>query len=176
MFSRICCWIDPFLYFVRIVFRKFRFFSKMWLPIWLCAILCASAILCAPTEWSQESLALHKSFNALWARLSVPFSSDALMSPPPFYRTNSVKWEADVGGARIPVGHALCPIFSLLCHSCISNTRHNQLLWHGLLFKKSAALRPSLYIVRTNLLILLMHCTIKCTCTVQCTLYNLFSS
>ncbi len=50
----------------------------------------------------------------------------------PFYRTNSVKWETDVGGARIPVGHALCPIFSLLCHSCISNTRHNQLLIHAL--------------------------------------------
>jgi hypothetical protein len=42
-----------------------------------------------------------------------------------FGRTNSVKWEADVGGARVPVGHALCPIFSLLCHSCISNTRQH---------------------------------------------------
>lgn len=42
------------------------------------------------------------------------------------FRTNSVKWEADVEGVWLPVGHAVCPIFSLLCHSCISNTRYTQ--------------------------------------------------
>jgi hypothetical protein len=39
----------PLYIFVRIVFQKFSFFKKILLPIWPCAILCARAILCAPT-------------------------------------------------------------------------------------------------------------------------------
>ena len=42
------------------------------------------------------------------------------------FRTNSVKWEKksdDESGLWKPIGHALCPLFSVLCHSCINNTR-----------------------------------------------------
>ena len=39
----------PFLSSVKIIFQKFRFFSQILLPIRLGAILCAHAILCAPT-------------------------------------------------------------------------------------------------------------------------------
>ena len=31
------------------------------------------------------------------------------------FRTNSVKWEARLGESWRPVGHALCPLFSVLC-------------------------------------------------------------
>ncbi|XP_023331997.1 protein msta [Eurytemora carolleeae] len=40
------------------------------------------------------------------------------------FRTNSVKWEDKVGLETRPVGHALCPVFSVLCHSCVNNTRY----------------------------------------------------
>jgi len=36
------------------------------------------------------------------------------------FRTNSVKWEEK----GVSIGHALCPVFSLLCHSCVNNTRY----------------------------------------------------
>ena len=39
----------PFLSSVKINFKKFRFFSQILSPIRLGAILCAHAILCAPT-------------------------------------------------------------------------------------------------------------------------------
>ena len=39
----------PFLSSVKIIFQKFRFFSQILSPIRLGAILCAHAILCAPT-------------------------------------------------------------------------------------------------------------------------------
>ncbi len=39
----------PFLSSVKIIFQKFRFFLQILSPIWLGAILCAHAILCAPT-------------------------------------------------------------------------------------------------------------------------------
>jgi hypothetical protein len=39
----------PFLSSVKIIFKKFWFFSKILSPIRLGAILCAHAILCAPT-------------------------------------------------------------------------------------------------------------------------------
>jgi len=44
------------------------------------------------------------------------------------FRTNSVKWEQRRGEAPAPtpVGHALCPLFSVLCHSCVNNTRYSQ--------------------------------------------------
>jgi hypothetical protein len=43
------------------------------------------------------------------------------------FRTNSVKWERErAGGGVEPVGHALLPIFSLLSHSCVNNTRYTQ--------------------------------------------------
>lgn len=42
------------------------------------------------------------------------------------FRTNSVKWEARLGETWRPVGHALCPLFSVLCHSCVNNTRYTQ--------------------------------------------------
>ena len=43
----------PFLSSVKIIFKKFWFFSKILSPIRLGAILCAHAILCAPTVHSQ---------------------------------------------------------------------------------------------------------------------------
>jgi hypothetical protein len=39
----------PFLSSVKIIFQKFSFFLQILSPIWLGAILCAHAILCAPT-------------------------------------------------------------------------------------------------------------------------------
>jgi len=43
------------------------------------------------------------------------------------FRTNSVKWEREKEeGGLIPVGHALLPVFSLLSHSCVNNTRYTQ--------------------------------------------------
>jgi hypothetical protein len=39
----------PFLSSVKIIFQKFRFFPQILSPIRLGAILCAHAILCAPT-------------------------------------------------------------------------------------------------------------------------------
>jgi hypothetical protein len=39
----------PFLPPVKVFFQKFSFFLQILSPIWLCAILCAHAILCAPT-------------------------------------------------------------------------------------------------------------------------------
>ena len=44
------------------------------------------------------------------------------------FRTNSVKWEKKFEDDQMwrPVGHALCPLFSVLCHSCINNTRYTQ--------------------------------------------------
>ena len=43
----------------------------------------------------------------------------------PIARTNSVSWSwvVEAGKPPRPVGHALCPLFSLLCHSCVNNTR-----------------------------------------------------
>ena len=42
------------------------------------------------------------------------------------FRTNSVKWEVKLDDSWRPVGHALCPLFSVLCHSCVNNTRYTQ--------------------------------------------------
>lgn len=42
------------------------------------------------------------------------------------FRTNSVKWEDKSKGVCHPIGHALCPIFSMMCHSCVNNTRYTQ--------------------------------------------------
>ena len=42
------------------------------------------------------------------------------------FRTNSVKWEKRLEDGFRPVGHALCPLFSVLCHSCVNNTRYTQ--------------------------------------------------
>ncbi len=42
--SRICCYITLFI-FCKIIFQKFVFFLQILSPIWLCAILCAHAIL-----------------------------------------------------------------------------------------------------------------------------------
>ena len=42
------------------------------------------------------------------------------------FRTNSVKWEVKLGDSWRPVGHALCPLFSVLSHSCVNNTRYTQ--------------------------------------------------
>ena len=42
------------------------------------------------------------------------------------FRTNSVKWEKRLEDVFRPVGHALCPLFSVLCHSCVNNTRYTQ--------------------------------------------------
>ena len=42
------------------------------------------------------------------------------------FRTNSVKWEDKSKGICKPIGHALCPLFSMMCHSCVNNTRYTQ--------------------------------------------------
>jgi len=42
------------------------------------------------------------------------------------FRTNSVKWEDKSKGPCHPIGHALCPLFSMMCHSCVNNTRYTQ--------------------------------------------------
>jgi len=44
------------------------------------------------------------------------------------FRTNSVKWEDKSKGLCNPIGHALCPLFSMMCHSCVNNTRYTQTL------------------------------------------------
>ena len=46
----------PFLSSVKIIFQKFRFFSQILSPIRLGAILCAHAILCAPTVLEPPQL------------------------------------------------------------------------------------------------------------------------
>ncbi len=51
----------PFLSSVKIIFQKFRFFSQILSPIRLGAILCAHAILCAPTVLHFEETATLKS-------------------------------------------------------------------------------------------------------------------
>ena len=48
----------PFLSPVKIIFQKFSFFLQILSPIWLCAILCAHAILCAPTVLSPYYVSL----------------------------------------------------------------------------------------------------------------------
>jgi hypothetical protein len=48
-FVQECATELPFLSSVKIIFHKFRFFSQILSPIRLGAILCAHALLCAPT-------------------------------------------------------------------------------------------------------------------------------
>ena len=53
IFFQECAAELPFLSPVKIIFQNFSFFLQILSPIWLCAILCAHAILCAPTVHSQ---------------------------------------------------------------------------------------------------------------------------
>ncbi len=55
VFVQECAAELPFLSSVKIIFQKFRFFSQILSPIRLCAILCAHAILCAPTVFRPKT-------------------------------------------------------------------------------------------------------------------------
>ena len=40
-----------------------------------------------------------------------------------------------------PVGHALCPLFSVLCHSCVNNTRYTQTMSGDMIVRAVVGIR-----------------------------------
>ncbi len=58
IFVQECAAELPFLSPVKIIFLKFSFVLQILSPIWLCAILCAHAILCAPTVLKAQRYAV----------------------------------------------------------------------------------------------------------------------
>jgi hypothetical protein len=58
----------PFFIFCKKSFSEILFFGLILSPIWPCAILCASAILCAPTVCSGKNYNSVAIFGSLVAR------------------------------------------------------------------------------------------------------------